>query len=311
MKLIKPSVQIIDEPNITKRIEIAARTCYKSEDKITDGSADKMVKALIKRGHDSPLEHSNIVVETLTDKATKNLRNLIVEHENNTGLPAYIRNCGSDSIESNFDDKIWSGNLRAWRNIARRYCNEPMIQGLFSADPLFDDIFSDAVCFRAHADEIIKLPECAARVIDTDPLDRDRHKILTVRMITDRGVLAEITRHRLLSFSVESSRYCRYNGEDGITYVEPWWYEEGVYTDKSAYESILRANNIAYDVMDRFDKPMAQKSRAAMNHSTKTEIVATGTWEYWKNIIIPLRTSSAAHPDIARVVNMVKEAMSW
>ena len=311
MKLIKPSVQIIDEPNITKRIEIAARTCYKSEDKITDGSADKMVKALIKRGHDSPLEHSNIVVETLTDEATIGMRKLLIDYEQNTGLPAFIRNCGCDVKSAYFDDNIWSGNLRAWRNLAKHYCNEPMMQGLFSADSLFEDIFAHRKCFMAHAAEIIGHPEFAARVISSDPLDRDRHKILTVRMITDRGVLAEITRHRLLSFSVESSRYCRYNGEDGITYVEPWWFEEGAYTDKNAYESILRANNIAYDVMGRFEKPMAQKSRAAMNHSTKTEIVATGTWEYWKNIIIPLRTSSAAHPDIARVVNMVKEAMNW
>ena len=58
MKIIKPSYEILtpiskDGVEELKRIETAARTCYKSEDKITEdgSSARKMVKALITRGH--------------------------------------------------------------------------------------------------------------------------------------------------------------------------------------------------------------------------------------------------------------------
>lgn len=64
MRLIESSVTIIhQEPDlegIYKQIEIAARTCYKSESFIKEGSAEKMVNALIQRGHGSPLEHGTV-----------------------------------------------------------------------------------------------------------------------------------------------------------------------------------------------------------------------------------------------------------
>ena len=59
MKLIKPYYEIltpIDGQEVLKTIEKVERTCYKSEDKITDDSAEKMVKALISRGHEAIFE---------------------------------------------------------------------------------------------------------------------------------------------------------------------------------------------------------------------------------------------------------------
>lgn len=67
MKLINSSFEIIpQEPGLIgayKQIEIAGRTCYKSEDKIEEGSAKKMVDFLTKRGHGSPLEHGTIYLK--------------------------------------------------------------------------------------------------------------------------------------------------------------------------------------------------------------------------------------------------------
>ena len=57
-----PEVEIITEENPLKRVEIAGRVCYKSEDKITEDSAIAFVKKLIKIGHTSPLEHARIVI---------------------------------------------------------------------------------------------------------------------------------------------------------------------------------------------------------------------------------------------------------
>ena len=75
MRIIKPSYEImtpISDGGIEelKRIEAAARTCYKSEDKITeDGtSAKKMVKALVTRGHEAMLEHSQLTVKFICDR---------------------------------------------------------------------------------------------------------------------------------------------------------------------------------------------------------------------------------------------------
>ena len=65
MKIVKASYKIMTDigPGLLTSIERAARTCYKSEDKITEDSAPKLVKTLIDRGHHAMLEHgSNISV---------------------------------------------------------------------------------------------------------------------------------------------------------------------------------------------------------------------------------------------------------
>ena len=71
MKAIKAYTQIyadIDGEKILKKIEIVGRTCYKSEDKITEDSAAKFVAGLIKRGHEAMLEHASITVKFVTDR---------------------------------------------------------------------------------------------------------------------------------------------------------------------------------------------------------------------------------------------------
>lgn len=73
MKFIEPSFKILSEDftreNVLSRIEIAARTCYKSEDKICEGSAVKMLNNLIKRGHEAMIEHApNLSVRFICDR---------------------------------------------------------------------------------------------------------------------------------------------------------------------------------------------------------------------------------------------------
>lgn len=71
MKVIKPSFEIltpIDRASICEQIERVARTCYKSEDKITSTSAPKMVKGLISRHHLAMIEHAHISVKFICDR---------------------------------------------------------------------------------------------------------------------------------------------------------------------------------------------------------------------------------------------------
>lgn len=71
MILIKPSYQILTPLNpaeMLKRIEAAGRTCYKSEDKITKGSAEKFIKSIINRGHESVIEHESLSVRFICDR---------------------------------------------------------------------------------------------------------------------------------------------------------------------------------------------------------------------------------------------------
>lgn len=71
MQIIKPYVQIEEEINtekIMRTIEKAGRTCYKSEHNITDNSAEKFIMNIIKRGHESVLEHEKITVRFVCDR---------------------------------------------------------------------------------------------------------------------------------------------------------------------------------------------------------------------------------------------------
>ena len=71
MKIIQPNVEIITPLNgqeILAHIEKVGRVCYKSEDNITENSAEKFVAGIIRRGHEAVIEHYNITVKFTTDR---------------------------------------------------------------------------------------------------------------------------------------------------------------------------------------------------------------------------------------------------
>ncbi len=71
MKIVKPYAEVIgnvDGSAILKHIELCGRVCYKSEDKITDDSAEKFVAGIIKRGHEAVLEHACITAKFVCDR---------------------------------------------------------------------------------------------------------------------------------------------------------------------------------------------------------------------------------------------------
>ena len=67
MRLIRPSFDVIHQSEglegVFKQIELAGRTCYKSEDKITDTSSKKFVEKMINLGHTAMLEHGTVYLE--------------------------------------------------------------------------------------------------------------------------------------------------------------------------------------------------------------------------------------------------------
>lgn len=71
MKIINAGFEILDVMNgeaVLKKIEEIARVCYKSEDKITDGSAERMVRSLIRSGHEAMIEHYSFSVKFIVDR---------------------------------------------------------------------------------------------------------------------------------------------------------------------------------------------------------------------------------------------------
>lgn len=77
MNIVKPGFEVITDlsneyatDKIINNIERIARTCYKSEDKITEDSAEKLIKNLLKSGHEAMLEHESITVKFICSRAT-------------------------------------------------------------------------------------------------------------------------------------------------------------------------------------------------------------------------------------------------
>ena len=71
MKIIPPSHKILfmpDPSTILETIELAGRTCYKSEERITADSAGKFVRRIIKSGHHSVIEHMSISIRFVCDR---------------------------------------------------------------------------------------------------------------------------------------------------------------------------------------------------------------------------------------------------
>lgn len=136
------------------------------------------------------------------------------------------------------------------------------------------------------------------------------HSAVTVKFIVDRGVSHELVRHRLCTFSQESTRYCNYKG--GVTFVIPPWcrIKEGEYTlsdvagrfigSLGTWLSALVNDELNYqDLLGNGWSP--QQARSVLPNSLKTEIVVTTNFREWKHIL-KLRTSKAAHPQMREIM---------
>ena len=124
------------------------------------------------------------------------------------------------------------------------------------------------------------------------------HESITVRFICDRGVSHEIVRHRLASYSQESTRYCNYSGDrfgSELTFIKPCFFKEKKGAYCSWYNSMDFAECAYFDMLD--DGCTPQEARSVLPNSTKTEIVMTANLREWRHFL-KLRTAKAAHPQM-------------
>ena len=127
------------------------------------------------------------------------------------------------------------------------------------------------------------------------------HEKITVRIICDRGVTHEIVRHRIASYSQESTRYCNYSNEkfgSELTLIKPIFWEE----DSKQYHVWLQAMQNIEDeynaLVSMGAKP--QEARSILPNSLKTEIVVTMNLREWRHFF-RLRTSEKAHPQMREI----------
>ena len=127
------------------------------------------------------------------------------------------------------------------------------------------------------------------------------HESITVRFVCDRGVSHEIVRHRLASYSQESQRYVRYNGD--IEFINPRMPNAKAY---AAWQELCeRAEETYKELLSYGVQP--EQARAVLPNSTKTEIVMTANLREWRHFL-KLRTAKAAHPQMRELtVPLLKE----
>ena len=158
------------------------------------------------------------------------------------------------------------------------------------------------------------------RIIAQGHLSVIEHESLSVRFITDRGVTHELVRHRLASYSQESTRYCDYEG-DGVVVIRPVWLEEGVIGDWGSDRSItgpppadrewllaMMWAEQSYRILRAFGW-QPQQARAVLPNSLKTEIVMTANFREWRHVL-ELRTAKAAHPQIRALMEPLRRELA-
>ena len=140
------------------------------------------------------------------------------------------------------------------------------------------------------------------------------HASLTVKFVIDRGVSHELVRHRLCSFSQESTRYCDYvaGGKVGeLTFIIPPWcvelvsgsHEEQQYIKDSStrewFFAMLECERYYNSLRASGWKP--EMARSVLPNSLKTEIIVTANLREWRHIF-KMRTADAAHPQMREVM---------
>ena len=131
------------------------------------------------------------------------------------------------------------------------------------------------------------------------------HVSFTVRFICDRGVTHEIVRHRLASYSQESTRYCRYS-DDGfgneITVIEPLFLDRDTFLWHIWETACKQAEESYMQMLHYGAKP--EEARSVLPNSLKTEICMTANLREFRHFL-KLRTAAAAHPQIREVAMML------
>ena len=288
MKIIKPSVEFFgavptDYAGTLAFIEKAGRTCYKSEDKITDSSAEGFVKRLISAGHLAMVEHSNFVVRLSKGWIDP------VTLQGELGKYLNVIDVGSVYV---------GGNLTAW---VRKLEEED-----HGANPFSNSVFGPVLNIFGGLFGLSGCTDDVWQVCPHNEIPKELHRY-SAKFICDRGVSHELVRHRPCSFAQESTRYVNYGGND-MEFIEPWWCNDAYGTNNGAaqynnFEQMcLFAEELYKDQLGHGQAPQA--ARAVLPNALKTEIVVTADAAEWAHIR-KLRTASDAHPDIQRVMNMM------
>jgi len=295
MKVIPASFAILedlDRQSMATRIEACGRLCYKSEDKISEDSAEPFVRGIVKHGHNSVMEMAALTLRVEVDSESLVSQFLNV-------IPKFIQ---FDRIEKKI--LLITGTVRSFRELYRDSGNVKLIKAiagyLGERYPLF---FYDLVPKHGWVPQGGVIVE-KLTLAEVDQLSADllaKHRYLAVRIITNRAVTHELVRHRPCSFLQESQRYCRYADDkfgSEVTFIKPMFFADGS-REYQLWEQAMRETEKIY--LELLETSTAQAARTVLPNSCKTEIIVFANLLEWLHIF-KLRTPKNAEPSMREVM---------
>lgn len=291
MKIIESSVEVIEEKDPYKMIELAGRTCYKSEDKITEDSAKEFVDRMIKLGHGAMLEHGTIYLTI--DGEDPNLSKIQSNPHTKVNLVPY-EILTEDNYTISYKAYITT-NLRV---LIENNLKELLCYQVEPTEHHEKRITAKFICDRGVSHEFV------------------RHRVFSFAQESQRYCnYSKDKFNNECTFIIPSwlndFPECIIRDSIGGCMYPSDYYRENldgsfrgnvIFMTHTKYliDSLFRAEKSYNNLINSGWKP--QQARAVLPNATKTELVMTGFESDWEGFF-KLRCSGAAHPDAQKLAN--------
>lgn len=331
MKIVSPKVEIItpiDGEAILKHIEICARNCYKSEDKITPDSARNMIKKLIALGHEAMIEHYNVTVRLTCDvgcykdltrhrhasfaieclsgdmKILKSISIRELFEKSDKNFPLWSVNENGEIIPNKIKD-VW------YKGVAPVYQLKTNLGYTIKATE--NHFFKSKDGYKPLKELVVGDEIYTSGVIHKNNLPQKEHldKIVAIEYIGEEDVYDIEMQSPYNNFVANgfivhnSTRFCNYSkGKYGseLTFIKPCNLEEDT-EEYKLWKECMVAIETYYNLMAGLGcKP--DQLRMLLPHSTKADVIMTANLREWRHIF-KLRCSPAAHPSVQEVMKML------
>lgn len=288
MKLIESSVQIIEEKDPYKMIELAGRTCYKSEDKITENSAKEFVDRMIKLGHGAMLEHGTIYLK--------------IDKTEDGHLPP-ARLYWSDGNHKKYTRVRKHGNsIYVTTNLRVIVENDRLDDLQYQVEPTEHHekrITAKFICDRGVSHEFVRHRVFSFAQESTRYCDYSKDKFGN-----------DITYIIPSWLDLPEGKYTNWDNDwCDVSELKLLYPEVDNLSDPANcfLQSIKNAEYYYFMLINRGWKP--QQARQVLPNATKTELVMTGFESDWEHFF-ELRCSGATHPDAKKLADELKSLMN-
>ena len=292
MKLIESSVQIIEEKDPYKMIELAGRTCYKSEDKITENSAKEFVDRMIKLGHGAMLEHGTIYLTI--DGEDPNLSKIQSNPYTKVNLVPY-----EVLTEGNYTISYKAYITTNLRVLIENNLKELLCYQVETTEHHEKRITAKFICDRGVSHEFVRHRVFSFAQESTRYCDYSKDKFGN-----------DITYIIPSWLDLPEGKYSNWDNDwCDVSELKLLYPEVDNLSDPANcfLQSIKNAEYYYFMLINRGWKP--QQARQVLPNATKTELVMTGFESDWEHFF-ELRCSGAAHPDARKLADELKSLMN-